>query len=63
MAALTRAGGSESMTPPRPNRRPRSLPVWRWIILAVTAVYFLLPLWGALLFPCISAFRGVISES
>jgi putative spermidine/putrescine transport system permease protein len=44
------------------NRRQRSLPVWRWVILLVTAVYFLLPLWGALRFSGISAFSGVVSQ-
>jgi len=29
------------------NRRPRPVPAWRWIILLVAAVYFLLPLFGA----------------
>ena len=36
--------------------------MWRWVILLVTAVYFLLPLWGALRFSGISAFSGVISQ-
>ena len=45
------------------NRRRRPLPVWRWVILLVAAVYFLLPLWGALRFSGISAFSGVISQS
>ena len=44
------------------NRRPRSLPAWRWIILLIAAVYFLLPLWGALRFSGISAFGGVVSQ-
>jgi len=63
MAALTRAIESEAGTPPRPNRRPRSLPGWRWAILLITAVYFLLPLWGALRFSGVSAFGAVISEA
>jgi putative spermidine/putrescine transport system permease protein len=36
--------------------------VWRWVILFVTAVFFLLPLWGALRFSGISAFGGVVSQ-
>jgi putative spermidine/putrescine transport system permease protein len=44
------------------NRRPRSVPAWRWIILLVAAVYFLLPLFGALRFSGISAFSGVVSQ-
>ena len=63
MAALTRAIESEARTPPRQNRRPRSLPAWRWAVLLITAVYFLLPLWGALRFSGISAFGGVIGEA
>jgi putative spermidine/putrescine transport system permease protein len=58
MAALTETRPTAA---PRAGRRPRSLPVWRWVILLVTAVYFLLPLWGALRFSGISAFSGVIS--
>jgi putative spermidine/putrescine transport system permease protein len=44
------------------DRRPRSVPAWRWIILVITAVYFLLPLWGALRFSGVSAFGGVIGQ-
>ena len=63
MAALTQtapAGPAQAVS--RRNRRRRSLPVWRWAILLVAAVYFLLPLWGALRFSGISAFSGVISQ-
>ncbi len=62
MVALTRAIESEAKTPLQPKRRRGSLPVWRWAILLVTAVYFLLPLWGALRFSGISAFASAISE-
>jgi putative spermidine/putrescine transport system permease protein len=37
--------------------------VWRWVVLLVTGVYFLLPLWAALRFAGISAFGSVVSES
>jgi putative spermidine/putrescine transport system permease protein len=47
---------------PRRTRRRRSRPAWRWAILLITAVYFLVPLWGALKFSGISAFGSVISE-
>jgi putative spermidine/putrescine transport system permease protein len=61
MAALTKAGSTGKM---RDNSKRRgSPPVWRWIILLVAAVYFLLPLYAALKFTGISAFGGVISQS
>jgi putative spermidine/putrescine transport system permease protein len=47
MAALTRA---------------RNGTVWRWVILIVAGVYFLIPLWAALRFAGISAFGSVIGE-
>jgi putative spermidine/putrescine transport system permease protein len=53
MAAMTRHSG-------RPGRR--SVPVWRWIVLLVAAVYFLVPLYGALKFSGWSAFGQVISQ-
>ena len=64
MAALTRAIEAEGQAPPpRANRRPRSLPAWRWIVLIVTGVYFLVPLWGALRFSGTSAFGSVVGET
>jgi putative spermidine/putrescine transport system permease protein len=62
MATLTETRPAPAGAVPGRNRRPRSLPVWRWVILFITAVYFLLPLWGALRFSGISAFSGVISQ-
>jgi putative spermidine/putrescine transport system permease protein len=53
MAAVTRHSG-------RPGRR--RVPVWRWIVLLVAAVYFLVPLYGALKFSGWSAFGQVISQ-
>ncbi|MGD0555584.1 MAG: ABC transporter permease subunit [Streptosporangiaceae bacterium] len=38
------------------------LPFWRWIILVVAAVYFLLPLYAALRFAGFSSFGSVISQ-
>ena len=62
MATLTHpAPAAEAEAIPR-NRRGRSYPVWRWAVLLVAAVYFLLPLWGALRFSGTSAFGGVISQ-
>jgi putative spermidine/putrescine transport system permease protein len=54
MAAITR---------PRGAGRRRSLPVWRWVILVVAGVYFLIPLIAAFRFTGTSAFGSVISES
>ena len=36
---------------------------WRWVVLLVTAAYFLIPLWAALRFAGISAFGSVVGES
>jgi putative spermidine/putrescine transport system permease protein len=64
MAALTRAIEADGKAPLVPaSRRRRPLSAWRWVVLLVTAVYFLLPLWGALRFSGISAFSGVIGEA
>ena len=65
MATLTTpapAPATPAAAAPRRNRRRRSLPAWRWVILLITAVYFLVPLWGALKFSGISAFGSVVSE-
>jgi putative spermidine/putrescine transport system permease protein len=53
MAALTRG----------PGRRPRSLPVWRWVILTVAGLYFLLPLWAAARFAGVKAYGSLLSQS
>jgi putative spermidine/putrescine transport system permease protein len=65
MATLTTpvpAPAAPAAVAPRRNRRRRPLPAWRWVILLITAVYFLVPLWGALKFSGISAFGSVVSE-
>jgi putative spermidine/putrescine transport system permease protein len=51
MAALTQGPGTR-----------RSLPIWRWAILIVAGVYFLIPLWAALRFAGIKAFGSVLSQ-
>ena len=66
MAALTHpapAPAAPAGAEPVRNRRRRSLPVWRWVILLIAAVFFLLPLWGALRFSGISAFSNVVGEA
>ena len=37
--------------------------IWRWVVLAVTAAYFLIPLWAALRFAGIGAFGSVVGEA
>ena len=44
-------------------RRRGSLPVWRWVILLIAAVYFLLPLYAALRFAGLHAFGSVFSTT
>jgi len=46
-----------------PARRRRSVPVWRWAILLIAAVYFLLPLFAALRFAGLSAFGTVFGQA
>jgi len=53
MATLTRA---------RDNSKRRPLAVWRWVILLVAAVYFLLPLYAALRFAGLHAFGTVFVQ-
>jgi len=45
----------------RPRRRGRA-PVWRWVILAVAGLYFLLPLYAALRFAGLKAFGTVFTS-
>ena len=44
-------------------RRRGPLPVWRWVILLIAAVYFLLPLYAALRFAGLHAFGSVFTTS
>ena len=67
MAAVARQGGQERKASPQdrgvPGGRPPGLArstVWRWVVLILAGVYFLLPLWSALRFAGISAFGSVI---
>jgi len=53
MAAVTRSD---------PGKARKSFPVWRWVILFLAGVYFLIPLYGALEFSGFSAFGEVISQ-
>ena len=57
MAAVISDELADEAAPPRPHRKRRSYPVWRWIILLLTAVYFLIPLYAALRFAGIGQLR------
>ena len=62
MAAVAQTAPERIAPPRRPRIVFRGATAWRWTILIVAAVYFLLPLWAALRFAGISAFGSVISE-
>jgi putative spermidine/putrescine transport system permease protein len=63
VAAVTEAPPARpASTPARPAAR-RRLPVWRWVILLVAGVYFLLPLYAALRFAGIKAYGSVFSQA
>jgi putative spermidine/putrescine transport system permease protein len=69
MAALL--GGSGGIDPPRSGGfrgdqgfvPPGQHSIWRWVVLLVTAAYFLIPLWAALRFAGIGAFGAVVGEA
>jgi putative spermidine/putrescine transport system permease protein len=63
MAAVADAvlADADAPTPDRPATARRSLPVWRWVILLIAAVYFLIPLYAALKFAGFRAFTQVTS--
>ena len=63
MAAIAHEAPERIAPPRRQGTVFRGGTVWRWVVLLVTAVYFLLPLWASLRFAGISAFGSVISES
>jgi putative spermidine/putrescine transport system permease protein len=64
MAALTRdLGMATAPTPPAAARRRGSFPVWRWVILLIAAIYFLLPLYAALRFAGLKAFGAVFTQA
>ena len=52
----------EAAATPAPHRR-RSVPVWRWVILLITGVYFLIPLYAALRFAGIASFGDVVHQT
>ena len=42
--------------------RSGKFPVWRWVILLIAAVYFLLPLYAAIRFAGVKAFGSVFTQ-
>jgi putative spermidine/putrescine transport system permease protein len=47
----------------RAPHRWRPVPVWRWVILLLTGVYFLIPLYAALRFAGIASFDDVVHQT
>jgi putative spermidine/putrescine transport system permease protein len=45
-----------------PTRRSVSFPAWRWVILLVAGVYFLVPLYAAIRFAGLKAFGSVFTQ-
>jgi putative spermidine/putrescine transport system permease protein len=62
MAAVTAEQAPTPRAIPRPRRRRASFPVWRWAILLIAGVYFLVPLFAALRFAGISAFPSLFTQ-
>lgn len=63
MATLTSAAG-QAVSPDnsKKRRRPRGRSsVWRWVVLLVAAVYFIVPLYAALRFAGLSGFKDVFT--
>ena len=62
MAAVTSVEAGAQTPAPAARRAPRrrSFPVWRWAILLIAAVYFLIPLYAALRFAGLKAFTQVV---
>jgi putative spermidine/putrescine transport system permease protein len=62
MAAIAAQTAPAPAPAPVAARRRGSLPVWRWVILLIAAVYFLLPLYAALRFAGLHAFGSVFTQ-
>jgi putative spermidine/putrescine transport system permease protein len=56
--------GAQAPTPTaRSAARRRSFPVWRWAILLIAGVYFLIPLYSGLRFAGLKAFRDIFKQA
>jgi putative spermidine/putrescine transport system permease protein len=62
MAAIAAQTAPAPAPAPVAVRRRGSFPVWRWVILLIAAVYFLLPLYAALRFAGLHAFGSVFTQ-
>jgi putative spermidine/putrescine transport system permease protein len=62
MAAITAERAPAPQAVPRQRRQRQSRPVWRWVILLIAAVYFLVPLAAALRFAGIKAFPSLFTQ-
>lgn len=62
-AVVTERTPAPSPAPAAAPRRRRSVPAWRWLIMLIAAVYFLLPLFAALRFAGIKAFGTVFTAA
>ena len=65
MVTVTEAEQADrSAAAPAPaRRRRRRLPVWRWLILVIAGVYFVIPLYAALRFAGYQAFPAVLHQA
>jgi len=64
MAAVIDTQAGRATAPPGPAGRPRRRPpVWRWVILVLAGIYFLIPLYAALRFAGFKAFPDVLHQA
>jgi putative spermidine/putrescine transport system permease protein len=63
MAAVATQTAPAPAPAPIAVRPRRSFPVWRWVILLVAAIYFLLPLYAAIRFAGLHAFGSVVTQA
>jgi putative spermidine/putrescine transport system permease protein len=65
MAAIADTALGATAPAPRAakKRRQNSVPVWRWVILTLAGVYFLVPLYAALKFAGYKAFPDVVHQT
>jgi putative spermidine/putrescine transport system permease protein len=62
-AVVTERTPAPTPAPAAAPRRRRSVPAWRWLIMLIAAVYFLLPLFAALRFAGLKAFGTVFTAA